>query len=113
MDKKVTMRIDSLLKHIDLVLTDSKGADIGSLNDDSVLLRAVCFSVAQIGEQMITLEKKIGSLYPNLPWHGARVMRNFLIHEYQHVDASYVASTIENDLPQLKEAFINIRKDFE
>lgn len=112
MDDKASIRIDSILHNIDLVLNYAKGIKIEDLNEDDVLYRGICFSLAQIGEQMIALEKKIGILYPDLPWHEARVMRNFIVHDYDNTDINLISSTIKNDIPQLKKAFTKTREDF-
>lgn len=52
MDDKTLLRIDSLLKHIDIVLNDTKDLTIDELRQHDLLLRATCFSIAQIGETM-------------------------------------------------------------
>lgn len=62
MDDLLVDRIDSLLKHIDEIENDLKGLTIKELENSNQLLRAVCFSLAQIGEQMNQLERKIGSI---------------------------------------------------
>ena len=112
MDSDKLLRIDALLKHIDLVLSDVNGVDITSFDSGSILVRGVCFSISQIGEQMVQLEKKIGKAYPDLPWIYARSMRNVIVHDYNKVDIEQISLTIKNDLPQLKDAFTAIRKDF-
>lgn len=113
MDKKVLIRVNSLLKHIDLVLRDTVGVDISSLKESDILFRATCFSISQIGEQMVNLEKKIGKEYPQIPWLYARTMRNFIVHDYDHVDPKTVSTTISNDLPMLRESFLLVKKDYE
>ena len=58
MDKELLVsRIDSLSEHIDLVLNDTEGLTVHQLDESSLLLRATCFSIAQIGEIMNQLEK--------------------------------------------------------
>ena len=50
MDKELLIyRIDSLLEHIDLVLNDTNGLSADDIEKSNLLLRATCFSVAQIG----------------------------------------------------------------
>ena len=57
MDKKLLIcRINSLLEHIDLVFNDTNGLSVSDIENSSLLLRATCFSVAQIGEMMNQLE---------------------------------------------------------
>ena len=111
MDDLLVDWIDSLLNHIDEIENDLKGLTIKELENSNQLLRAVCFSLTQIGEQMNQLERKIGSIYKNLPWKAARKMRNVIVHDYYHTDLDQVYSTIINDLPALKRDFVKIKAD--
>ena len=112
MDKELLIyRIDSLLEHIDLVLNDTKGLSVSDIEKSNLLLRATCFSVAQIGEMMNQLEKELSPKYDQLPWIDARKMRNVIVHDYVGTDVEQVYSTIHNDLPALKAAFIAIKND--
>ena len=71
MDKNLLIyRIDSLLEHIDLVLEDTKGLTASQIKDSSLLVRATCFSISQIGEIMNHLEKDLSSKYKSIPWVG-------------------------------------------
>ena len=98
MDDKILLRIDSLLNHIDQVLSDTKGVSLEELEKSNLLLRATCFSISQIGEMMNQLEQKLSSKYPDLPWVEARKMRNIIVHDYGSTDVEQVYSTIHNDL---------------
>lgn len=111
MDDITLLRIDTLLKHIDQVFEDTKGKTIVNLEKSNLLLRAVCFSVAQIGEMMVQLEKHLSGKYSDLPWSYARSMRNIIVHDYGKTDVEQVYSTICNDLPELKKAFLKIKED--
>ena len=104
-------RIDSLLEHIDLVFSDTNGLSSADIEKSNLLLRATCFSVAQIGEMMVQLEKELSSKYDRLPWVDARKMRNIIVHDYVGTDVEQVYSTIQYDLPSLKTAFLAIRND--
>ena len=104
-------RIDSLLEHIDLVFNDTNGLSSADIEKSNLLLRATCFSVAQIGEMMVQLEKELSSKYDRLPWVDARKMRNIIVHDYVGTDVEQVYSTIQYDLPSLKAAFLAIRND--
>ena len=112
MDKELLIcRIDSLLEHIDLVFNDTNGLTIEEIEKSNLLLRATCFSVAQIGEMMNQLEKALSQKYDQLPWLSARKMRNIIVHDYGGTDIEQVYSTIREDLPDLKTAFLTIKND--
>ena len=111
MDKLVFYRIDSILEHINLVLNDTKNVTIEELANSSLLLRATCFSIAQVGERMVQLEKTLSKKYPNLPWLSARGMRNIIVHDYGNADVEEVFSVIQKDLPELKSQFLSIKEE--
>ena len=112
MDKELLIyRINSILEHIDLVLNDTKGLTVEEIEKSSLLLRATCFSVSQIGEIMNQIEKTLGTKYSDIPWTDARRMRNVIVHDYSGTDIEQVYSTITQDLPNLKTAFLTIKND--
>ena len=111
MKERTLLRINTLLEHIDEVLKDTEGVSIKELDINSVLLRATCFSIVQIGELMVQLEKDLGNKYPDLPWRASVAMRNLLVHDYGNVNTKIVHSTIELDLPKLKNDFTRIRNE--
>lgn len=113
MDKKIPLRINTLLELIDEVLNDTKEIELKDLEETSILLRATCFSITQIGEQMNKLERLLADQYPDLPWRSAKRARNFLVHEYERIDVEIVYTIIKEDLPALKQSLQKIKKDFE
>ena len=111
MDDLLIYRIDSVLKNIDLVLKDAENVSLQELENSSLLLRATCFSISQIGEMMVQLEKHLSEKYTDLPWKESRKMRNIIVHDYGNADIEQIYSTIHIDLPILKQRFIEIRKE--
>lgn len=59
MDDKALIRINSLLKHIDTVLSDMENVGLQDFESNALLFRATCFSISQIGEQMTRIQEKI------------------------------------------------------
>lgn len=113
MDNKIILRIDSLLENIDKILDDTKDCTIDDFYKSDILLRATCFSLAQIGEQMSKIKEVISDKYFMLPWRTSIGMRNIIIHDYGSIDIEQVFSTIGNDLIELKTAFLAIKNDIE
>ena len=111
MDETMLKRIDLLLKHINLVLADIKDKNVEQFSESDLLVRATCFSIVQVGEQMIQLEKKLKNNYPSIPWEESRKLRNLIVHIYHKVDADQIYDTAVTDLPPLKEEFLKIRDD--
>lgn len=113
MDNKVIIRINSILGYIDEVIEDLKSLTFEQFKQSSVYMKATSFSIVLIGEQMMSLEAKIGKEYPNLPWKIVRGMRNFIVHNYSHIDAEEVYKTAKKDLPELKEALLKVKMELQ
>ena len=111
MDDRTLLRVDALLKHIDQIFDDTANISIDELENSNLLLKAVCFSMAQVGEMMSQLREKLGEKYWKLPWYPAKKMRNVIVHDYGETDVEQVYSTIRNDLPDLKKAFLAVKND--
>ncbi|MCR5332683.1 MAG: DUF86 domain-containing protein [Bacilli bacterium] len=111
MDKFIEFRIDSLLKQISVIENDLNNLTFDEFAKSDLLVRATCFSISQIGEQMNKLETELKAKYPDLPWGAARKMRNLIVHVYHRVDAKEVYETATKDLPILKEQFLSIKKN--
>ena len=109
--ENVIVRINFLLKQIDLIQSDLKNKSYEDFEKSDLLVRATAFSLMQIGEQMNKLETIFGSRYPELPWADARRMRNLIVHVYVKVDTAQVYSTACTDLDVLKNYFLKIKKD--
>lgn len=110
-DNKLEIRIISLLNHISYVQNDLNNVSFEEFKNSSLLQRATCFSIVQIGETMNKLEPILKNKYPDLPWIYARTMRNFIVHDYDNVDALEVYRTATIDLEELKMHISNIHKD--
>ena len=105
MDKVEVQRIDLLIKHINLIQNDIKDKTLDDFKESDLLVRATCFSLVQIGEQMNRLEEKYRQNHPDIPWSSARQMRNIIVHVYNKVDAEQVWSTATQYLDELKNKF--------
>ena len=109
MDELIIDRIDLLLEHVSLIERDLEGKTLDDFANSSILTRATAFSLMQIGEQMIRLEKYFMDSNPYLPWKNARNMRNLIVHVYNEVNYKIVYDTALLDLKELKDAFLNIK----
>lgn len=112
MDNNRTLqRINTILKHIETVESDLKGLSLEDFEKSDLLTRATCFSITQIGEQMIKIEDALKEKYPDMPWKYARNMRNLIVHVYNKVKAEVIYVTATEDMQNLKESLLKIRND--
>ena len=109
---KIIERIDTILKHINTVQQDIKDMSLEDFKKSDLHVRATCFSITQIGEQMGKLEETFKPKYNDLPWKDIRDMRNLIVHVYNHVNAEIIYLTATKDLEELKRHLLRIKTDY-
>ena len=68
-----------------------------------------------IGEhigKLLKSEAKPLDKCPNIPWNAIYGMRNFISHEYANIDEEVIVSTINEDIPELKQAIEKLLEDY-
>ena len=82
--------------------------------DNMFTLDGVCMKLIFIGESIKTIEKKSqGALlcnYPEIPWKDVMKQRDLIAHHYFRIDADSIYSTINEDLPFLKNVLLKIKQ---
>lgn len=110
MDKElISSRIDFIIKHIDLAISDLKNVELENFDENSLLARAVSFSIEQICEHISKLRKKMESKFPNIPWDKIYDTRIVIAHIYTKVDTRTVYKIVKKDLPPLREQMLEMK----
>ena len=71
---------------------------------NSVVQDAVAYRLVVIGEAAASLLAKHPEFclaHPEVPWKGARAMRNFVVHAYMDIDMERVWETASVSIPKL------------
>lgn len=68
---------------------------------DDLVRSAVLQKLSVIGEAAARVSEPTRRLHPEIPWHQARGMRNFLVHAYFSVDWEIVWTTATESVPKL------------
>ena len=63
---------------------------------------AVCMCILQIGKLVGRLSEEYRLEHADIPWHKIRGMRNFVAHEYGHLDLDVVWYTATKSIPELR-----------
>ena len=103
------LRIESILKHIDTITDDLRDKGLEEFQESDLYVRATCFSLMQIGEQLTHLHKIIGNDYPSIPWSEAIKLRTLIVHVYNKVNASRIYDVAKKDLGPLKTEILKIK----
>ncbi|MFA6980765.1 MAG: DUF86 domain-containing protein [Ignavibacteriaceae bacterium] len=69
--------------------------------EDIQLQDSVIRRLEIIGEATARISVDTQNLYPSIPWHEMKGMRNLLIHEYDEIDTELVWKTAKDDIPVL------------
>ena len=88
--------IENIEKHV------ARGRDVFS--EDELVQVWVVHHIQIIGEAAARLGEETRRLIPEIPWSDVVAMRNILVHRYFGIDLDEVWSTVEKDLPVLREA---------
>ena len=76
--------------------------------ENKMMRSAVIREFEVIGEATGKLSEKLKKDNPSVPWRDIQDMRNKLIHEYFGVDVEIVWKTIQDNIPELKRALLEI-----
>ena len=110
MDKNlIKLRLDSILAHIEYIKNDVKDMTLEEFEKSDLHVRGVCFSIAQIGEQLTKLESIFGEQYPDIPWKQSIKLRTLIVHIYNKVDAKEIYNVAKNDLASLEQSIRKIQ----
>ncbi len=84
-----------------------------AFRQDTMLQDACCMCIVQIGELVGLLSDEAKQAMPQIPWRSIKETRNFYVHNYGHINVSYVWATLREDLPQLMEVCAAMLSDAE
>jgi uncharacterized protein with HEPN domain len=74
------------------------------LDDDRVLLLALCKLIEIVGEASKAVTPAFRSAYPDVEWSSAARMRDRIVHHYFEIDLDIVWPTVTEDFPVLLSA---------
>jgi len=80
---------------------------------EKLIQNAVIRSVEVIGEAVKNLPLEFREKYEDIPWSGIAGMRDKIIHHYFGVDLETIWKVIKEDIPELKQKILKIKKDLE
>ncbi len=106
--KRDILKVKDILHAIHLIQTFVANESLSGFMKSELIQSAVIRQFEIIGEAGTKISINTQRIFPDLPWRSIKIFRNLLIHEYFKVDAAEVWTTIQNDLPGLKEQMENI-----
>lgn len=101
------LRFEDILEAIDRIQHYTNGLNFDQWQKDIKTIDAVIRNLEIIGEAANHIPPEIQTLYPDIPWHKMRGIRNILVHEYFGVDTEVLWRTTQEDLPGLRVLLLN------
>ncbi len=89
------------------------GLDAETLAQAPQPLHAALYGLTVIGEALSYVSPTIKALAPEIRWRSMTSMRNILVHAYWQVDLTIVADVVENELPRLDGALVDLQRRIE
>jgi uncharacterized protein with HEPN domain len=71
---------------------------------------AVLRNLQTLGESTQRLSEPLKDTQPSIEWARISAFRNLLVHNYLGIDLEIVWDILEQDLPRLKEAVLEMRR---
>ena len=100
------------LRHIkdeaDYLVEQAEQIDKSAFVHSETLKRAFVRSVEIIGEASRKRPVEMRELYPHIQWREMSAMRDHLVHGYFGVDYDIVWDVVQNKIPHLRQAVIEI-----
>ena len=95
-------RIEDILEAIERIERYGKKGR-GTFDSDELIQTWIIHHIQIIGEATSRFSQKFCDSYPDIPWSEIIGMRNILVHDYFGIDIEEIWSTVEKDIPYLKD----------
>ncbi len=112
LEKRDYLKVRDILKAIQLINSFIENQDFAAFLKSELLQSAVTRQFEIIGEAAGKISENTQRAFSNVEWRSIKSFRNMLIHEYFKVDAAEIWTSIQNDLPPLKEQMKEILKTY-
>lgn len=103
--------IEHMIDAVSRIERYTRNMDYEDFDDDELHQDAVIRQIEILGEAAKRVSEEMKDRYPKVPWKDAASMRDKLIHGYFGVDTRIVWNTVQNDIPNLKQKFLNIKNE--
>ena len=103
-------RLADILQAIDNIVKYIGDTSMEEFIADGMCYHAVVYNLMIIGEAANMPTFDFREEHPKTPWKEITGMRNFLVHDYHHVEEDIVWKAIQEDLPPLREQVIEYLK---
>lgn len=113
MKKEIRVYLDDILESIKQIEKYTNKVTENKFNKNLQLQDAVLRRLEIIGEAVKNIPLHVRAKYPKVPWKKIAGMRDILIHEYSGVNLKRVWKVIKEDLVNLKNNILEIKRELD
>jgi len=111
MTRDMRLYIEDILDSIAKIEQYTKNINEQNFLADTQIQDSVFRRLEIIGEAVKNISNDIRNKYPEIPWRKIAGLRDILIHEYFGVNARRAWKVAKEDIPDLKQQLLKVRKD--
>jgi uncharacterized protein with HEPN domain len=111
MNKDLLIFIEHILESIENIDSFTENSSEASFLKNKEKQSAVIRQIEIIGEAVKNIPKSFRKNYPQVPWVKIAGMRDKLMHQYFGIDLKTVWKVAKENLPDLKNQMLDIKKD--
>ena len=113
MIKDSSIFIEHIIENITDIESFVKNVDKDKFLKNKEKQNAVIRSLEIIGEAVKNLPQKVTIKYPSIPWKEIAGTRDKITHHYFGVDLELIWKIIKENIPELKQKVLEIKKNLE
>ena len=104
--------VEKMIRYATKVCEYCKGISYDEFQSNDMLIEACVFNLSQIGELTTRLGDKFKKDNPQMAWAQICGLRNRIVHDYEGVNLNLIWEIISDDIPELQQELIAIKKRF-
>ena len=113
MKRNINLFINDILENIENIEVFLSNLNKEELSKNKLKRYAIIRALEIIGEATKNIPQSFREKYPKVPWRDISGFRDVVIHGYFQVNIDKVWRVIKEDLPDLKQKILKVKKDLE